>query len=52
MANEISIIPSLNTKIYEKPGTGDFINITELAESQGGSDLITSWLRNKNTLEF
>nr|DAH82025.1 MAG TPA: KilA-N domain [Caudoviricetes sp.] len=52
MVNEISIIPSLNTKIYEKPGTGDFINITELAESQGGSDLITSWLRNKNTLEF
>jgi hypothetical protein len=30
----------------------DFINLTDMANKFGGDDLIYSWMRNRNTLEF
>lgn len=30
----------------------DFISLTDMAKKFGGDDLIYSWMRNRNTLEF
>ena len=30
----------------------DFINLTDMAKKFGGDDLVYSWMRNRNTLEF
>ncbi len=30
----------------------DFISLTDMAKGFGGEDLIYSWMRNRNTLEF
>jgi hypothetical protein len=30
----------------------DFISLTDMAKGFGGDDLIYSWMRNRNTLEF
>lgn len=52
MKLQIAEIPGLNAKTYEVPDLGDYISLTNLAISQGGADLLTDWLRNKNTIEF
>ena len=52
MSTEIKTIPDLNVRFYTDPDFGDFINITELAQSQGDKALIEDWLKNKNTIEF
>lgn len=39
-------ITILNTK------EDDFISLTDMAKKFGGDDLIYSWMRNRNTLEF
>ncbi len=31
---------------------GDFISLTDMAKKFGGDDLIYSWMRNRNTVEF
>lgn len=31
---------------------GDFISLTDMAKRYGGDDLIYSWMRNRNTVEF
>ena len=33
-------------------GEDDFISLTDMARNFGGDDLIYSWMRNRNTLEF
>jgi len=33
-------------------GHGDFISLTDMAKKFGGDDLIYSWMRNRNTVEF
>ena len=33
-------------------GGDDFISLTDMARNFGGDDLIYSWMRNRNTLEF
>ena len=30
----------------------DYISLTDMTKSFGGNDLIYSWMRNRNTLEF
>ncbi|MCG5031984.1 KilA-N domain-containing protein [Mesosutterella sp. OilRF-GAM-744-9] len=52
MATQISKFSTLNISAYNVPDVGDFISLTQMAASQGGQDLLTEWLKNKNTIEF
>ncbi|MDP2336073.1 MAG: KilA-N domain-containing protein [Bacteroidota bacterium] len=46
----ISVQGSAITILRQKDD--DFICLTDMAKKFGGDDLIYSWMRNRNTLEF
>jgi hypothetical protein len=44
-------VQGFEVKIISKD-TDDYISLTDMANKFGGDDLIYSWMRNRNTLEF